>query len=80
MAAALGATVADSEPPGDIAAEALSAFYRSIGMPTRIRDLGVPASSLAGLVRDTVKNFNANPRDRPADQEQRMLALLEAAW
>ena len=80
MAAALGAAVADGRPPGDVAADALTAFYGSIGMPTRIRELGIPESSLAELVRDTVKNFNAYPGDRPADQEQRMLTLFEAAW
>ena len=80
MAAALGAEVGNGRPAADVAADGLIAFYQSIGMPTRIRELGIPESSLADLVRDTVKNFNAYPGDRPADQEQRMLALFEAAW
>jgi alcohol dehydrogenase class IV len=61
-------------------AEALAGFYRSIGMPTRVRDLGIPRQDLPLLARDALKNFNANPGRRSADQVERMLALLEAAW
>ena len=80
MAAALGAEVAGDAPASDVAADALDAFLESIGMPTRIRRLGIPEGALADLVRGTVKNFNANPGDRPADEEQHMLALFQAAW
>ena len=38
------------------------------------------AVALPLLAQDTLKNFNANPGDRPADYTARMLALLEAAW
>jgi alcohol dehydrogenase class IV len=60
--------------------EALTAFYRSIGMPARLSDLGIPRDVLPQLAQDTLKNFNANPGERPADQAERMLALAEAAW
>lgn len=62
------------------AADALADFYRSIGMPAQVRDLGNPREDLPLLARDTLKNFNANPNQRPDDQVERMLALLEAAW
>src|SRR5919199_335668 len=45
-------------------AEALEAFYRSIGMPTRVHELDVPQEDLPLLARDTLKNFNANPGAR----------------
>ncbi|MGD9891259.1 MAG: iron-containing alcohol dehydrogenase [Dehalococcoidia bacterium] len=61
-------------------ADALAEFYRSIGMPACVSDLGIPREELPLLARDTLKNFNANPNQRPDDQVERMLALLEAAW
>jgi alcohol dehydrogenase class IV len=61
-------------------ADALAGFYRSIGMPAQVRDLGIPREDLPLLAQDTLKNFNANPNQRPDDQVARMLALLEAAW
>lgn len=62
------------------AADALEAFYRSIGMPARLRDLQIPEADLPLLARDTLKNFNANPGERPADYVEQMLDLLHACW
>ena len=61
-------------------ADALTAFYRSIGMPLRVRELEIPRQDLPLLARAALKNFNANPGQRSADQVEWMLALLEAAW
>ena len=51
-----------------------------IGMPARLRDVDIPKAELPLLAQDTLKNFNANPGDRPDDYSARMLRLLEAAW
>jgi alcohol dehydrogenase class IV len=61
-------------------ADALTAFYRSIGMPASLGELNIPRDDLPLLARETLKNFNANPGDRPADYVERMQALMEAAW
>jgi alcohol dehydrogenase class IV len=61
-------------------ADALEAFYRSIGMPTRVRELEIPETDLPLLAQDTLKNFNANPGLRSEDYTNRMLQLLQAAW
>lgn len=61
-------------------ADALTAFYRSIGMPACLSDLNIPRGDLPLLAQDTLKNFNANPGQRPDDQVERMMALLDAAW
>jgi alcohol dehydrogenase class IV len=61
-------------------AEALEAFYRSIGMPTRVGELGIPETDLPLLARDTLKNFNANPGVQPEGYVDEMLELLKAAW
>ncbi|MPY76750.1 MAG: iron-containing alcohol dehydrogenase [Alphaproteobacteria bacterium] len=69
-----------SEAAVDATASALEALYRRIGMPARLRDLDIPKAELPLLAQDTLKNFNANPGDRPGDYTDRMLRLLEAAW
>ena len=70
----------DPEAAAVAAADALDAFYRSIGMPSRVRDLEIPEADLPLLAKDTLKNFNANRGDRPADYADRMLELLRACW
>lgn len=61
-------------------ADRLDDIYRGIGMPARLRDVDIPKSELPLLAKDTLKNFNANPGDRPDDYTDQMLKLLEAAW
>jgi len=61
-------------------AETLEAFYRSIGMPTRVHELDIPLDDLPLLAHDTLKNFNANPGVRPEGYVDEMLRLLQAAW
>ncbi len=61
-------------------AEALAAFYRSLGMPTRVHELQIPKDELLLLAQDTLKNFNANPGDRIEGYVEEMLQLLQAAW
>jgi alcohol dehydrogenase class IV len=61
-------------------ADALEAFYRSIGMPTRLHELDLPRADLPLLARDTLKNFNANPGGRSETYIDEMLRLLQAAW
>ena len=82
MAEALGAGKARMAPEAaaTAAAEALDAFYRGIGMPSRVRDLRIPEAELPLLAQDTLKNFNANRGERPADHADRMLELLRACW
>ncbi|HLZ69668.1 MAG TPA: iron-containing alcohol dehydrogenase [Dehalococcoidia bacterium] len=64
----------------EAAAAALEALLAKAGMPSRVRELQIPEADLPQLAQDTLKNFNANPGERPADYSARMLALLHAAW
>lgn len=61
-------------------ADALEAFYRSLGMPTRLHELDIPPDDLPLVARDTLKNFNANPGTRPEGYADEMLRFLQAAW
>jgi alcohol dehydrogenase class IV len=62
-------------------ADALEALYARAGMPTRLRELGIPRAELAAVARETVKNFNANAGARsPEAQMDDALRLLEEAY
>lgn len=62
-------------------ADALEALYGRAGMPTRLRELGIPREELAAVARETVKNFNANAGARsPEAQMGEALRLLEEAY
>jgi alcohol dehydrogenase class IV len=61
-------------------ADALEALYRSIGMPTRVRQLAISENDLPLLAHDTLKNFNANPGAQSESYVDEMLQLLKAAW
>jgi alcohol dehydrogenase class IV len=69
-----------SEAAAAATADALESLYKSIGMPTRVRELAVPADDLPLLAHDTLKNFNANPGARSESYVDEMLQLLRAAW
>ena len=49
-------------------------------MPSRVRDLQIPEEDVPLLAPDTLKNFNANRGERPADYADRMLERLRACW
>ena len=71
----------DAHSARDAVAEKLERTYRSIGMPTRVGELGIPREDLPLLAAMTVKNFNANRGTRSVEEQQRRaFELLEAAW
>jgi alcohol dehydrogenase class IV len=62
-------------------ADTLETLYARIGMPTRLRQLGIIREDLRAIANVTVKNFNANAGMRsPAEQIEAALQLLEAAY
>lgn len=69
-----------AQTAAEATAAALDNLYQKIGMPTQLRGLGIPQNDLPLLANDTLKNFNANPGDRPGNHTAHMLELLRAAW
>jgi alcohol dehydrogenase class IV len=62
-------------------ADTLEALYSRIGVPTRLRQLGIPREDFQSIANETVKNFNANAGARSAeDQIADAMRLLEAAY
>lgn len=82
IAAALGAWE-ESRPSSDAplcAADALEGIFRSVGMPTRLRDLGIPRASLPRLLEHSLKNFNADPQREFVKERDLLLDVLRDAW
>jgi len=62
-------------------ADGLEAFYTRVGMPVRVRDLGIPREDFPTLAKETIKVFNANAGMRdPEKQYQDALEVLEQAY
>lgn len=62
-------------------ADAVEAIYTRIGVPTRLRQLGIREEDLPAVARETTKNFNFNPNARsPEAQIEDSLHLLRHAW
>jgi len=56
--------------------------FAALGMPTRLRDLGVPRAALPDLLAHAGRNFNAD-RDREfidAQERTRLADTLDGAW
>ncbi len=62
------------------AADALDAIFRSVGMPTRVGDLGVLVESAPRLLDHALKNFNADPRREFVRERAFLSEVLLACW
>ena len=62
------------------AADAMESFYRSIGMPTRVQELGVPETDLPLLAQDALKILSTDEREQPKEHADELLRLLQTAW
>jgi hypothetical protein len=49
-------------------------------MPVRLSQLGIPRESLAVVLENSLKNFNADPRREFLRERDTLRAALEAAW
>jgi len=82
LAPALGVAAVGRNAPdvGEDVCGAVAAFVRGLGLPTRLRDLGIPKTDLPLVAEDALlsKAVQANPR--PVRDVRDALEILEAAW
>ena len=64
----------------DVAADWVSAFFGSVGMPTRLREVGVPADGIGQIAEDALTDFGLHRNVRPVQNAGELAALLETAW
>lgn len=82
LAPALGVTVRGRKP--DAVAEdvcrATTAFIGRLGLPQRLRDLGIARDGLDAVAREALQSESVRNNPRPVTDASQILAILEAAW
>jgi alcohol dehydrogenase class IV len=61
-------------------AAALERIFQSIGSPTRVSQLGIPRESLAVILENSLKNFNADPKREFVRERELLRDVLESTW
>ena len=82
MAEALGVWN-DSLPLGEApqrAADHLDQLFAGLGMPIRLRDLGIPHEGLDAVLKNSLKNFNADPKCEFPRERDLLNDVLQQAW
>ncbi|MBX6378365.1 MAG: iron-containing alcohol dehydrogenase, partial [Clostridia bacterium] len=82
LAAALGVWREGMSPAeaGEAAEEEVAALLGSVGMPLRLRELGVPEAELPALAAGGLESFFVRTNPRPVTGPEALLALLREAW
>ncbi|MGH8661317.1 MAG: iron-containing alcohol dehydrogenase family protein [Burkholderiales bacterium] len=80
IAAALGMDgVAAGDAPGRIA-DRMESVFRSLGMPTRLAELGIARDRLPQVLEHSLTNFNADPKREFLRERAMLEEILAAAW
>ena len=80
IAAGLGlGDVAPSEAPRRIA-EKMDEVFRSLGMPTRLSELGIEREKLPQVLELSLRNFNADPKREFVRERELLGEILESGW
>ena len=70
----------DENARAEFAASLLEEFIAGLGLPTRIRELGVDRSDLRLVARSAMEDMVVNNNPRPVNSLSEVTALLEAAY
>ena len=73
-------TAEGAQQIGDQLADFLSAFNAQLGVPTNLRELGVPRSSLQAVASAALTDMSLFTNPRAMTTENEVLSLIESAW
>jgi alcohol dehydrogenase class IV len=80
-AQALGLEAPQSGPEAALAvAAAVRALVAELGLPSRLRDIGVTREQLPRIAERTMQDMSIGANPRPVSGAAEVLALLEQAW
>jgi alcohol dehydrogenase class IV len=68
------------ERPGQPAADALLDMLEELGLPRRLRDVGVTRDQLEPIARTVIASGQARFNPRPVRDESDVMEILETAW
>jgi alcohol dehydrogenase class IV len=68
------------EVASERAAAELERVFRSVGVPIRLSELGIPRDSLPAMVESSLKNFNADPKREFVKEREMLQDLMQACW
>jgi alcohol dehydrogenase class IV len=77
---ALGAEGRPDSAAGDEAGDQVADFCRALGVPARLRDVGVPESGLEALAEAAFRSPHLAANPRPIGDTTPIVQLLRAAW
>jgi alcohol dehydrogenase class IV len=61
-------------------ATALEQIFQSVGTPSRLSALGIPAESLSTILENSLKNFNADPKREFVRERELLRDVLQSTW
>ncbi len=64
----------------EVVIEAVEEFIEGLGLPRRLRDLGVPREELPAVAEDALLSRAVQNNPRPVQGKGDVLGILEAAW
>lgn len=64
----------------DAAADAVAELLQRIGMPSRLRDLGVPEADLPAIAEDAMQDFFLRSNPRPVRDASELMSVLSDVW
>ncbi len=80
IARAMGIDAANDEQAAAAAPEAVLKMNRSMGLPLKLRDLGIPRDALSALAEDALGDYSVYTNPKPISSASQVLELLEMAW
>jgi maleylacetate reductase len=82
LAPALGLTEEGVEDTdlGETVCAATAKFIRELGLPQRLRDIGIPEADLPSIADEAMESKSVRANPRPVTGAQDVLGVLRAAW
>ena len=80
IARAMGIGDLDDQEAAAAAPEAVLEMNRRMGLPLKLRDLGVPREALSTLAEDALGDFSVYTNPKPISSPSQVQELLEMAW
>jgi alcohol dehydrogenase len=70
----------DDRQAAEAAAQAVGLTYRDLGMPLRLRDVGVPEDGIKVIAEDSMTDFGLHRNVRPVKEVDELTGLLREIW